>query len=60
MGIVSARMITSSVSEDDVEEGEHSPSEVDDEGFLLTLGRFFSLANSEEDDILHLKSRCLL
>ena len=60
MGIVSARMIKSSVSEDDVEEGEHSPSEVDDEGFLLTLGRFFSLANSEEDDILHLKSRCLL
>ena len=53
-------MIKSSVSEEDVEEGEHSPSEVDDEGFLLTLGRFFSLANSEEDDILHLKSRCLL
>ena len=53
-------MIKSSVSEDDVEEGEHSPSEVDDEGLLLTLDRFFPLANSEEDDILHLKSRCLL
>ena len=51
MGIVSARMINSSVS---VEDDEHSPSEVDDEGFLLTLGRFSPLANSEEDDILHL------
>ena len=64
VGIVSARMIKSSVSEgdvyDDIEEGEHSPSEVDDEGSLLTLDRFFPLANSEEDDILHLKSRCLL
>ena len=50
-------MINSSVS---VEDDEHSPSEVDDEGFLLTLGRFSPLANSEEDDILHLKSRCLL
>ena len=76
--ILSAMTVTSFASEgdeyDDVEEEEHSPSEVfnspsevDDEeeegeelvGFQTGLGRFLSLANSEEEDIFCLKSRSL-
>ena len=71
--IFSATTVTSFASEgeeyDDVEEEEHSPSEVvddddedddeDDEEAGPVLARFLTLANSEEDDILSLKSRSL-